>query len=410
MAIRKTEKLTKAKIAAFPAPDPSGKQTIYWDTEVKGFGVLCSGKTKSKSFVVQRENAAKIPRRVIERLDLMSSEYRLEDVRENAKEWLRLIGQSTDPKTQQPSSHDITLNQALDGYLKMRKDLRPVTTSEYKAAIRRHLSNWENLPLRTITPDMVETKHQAIKADVLAKARTTNATGDATANATMRVLRLVWNYARDRDARLPENPVNRLHKAWYPDKRRDNIVNASDLPGFYQSLIKLQNSVHRDYLLLVLFTGLRRREAASLRWDDLDLIEGVIRIPASSTKAKRKLDLPMSDFICDLLASRRDVGRDGPFVFPAISESGHIEEPRFALDQAAAAIGIKVTVHDLRRTFITIAESCDISPYALKGLVNHSMGSDITGGYVIAGPERLREPMQKVADRLKELIGIDPLA
>ena len=63
-------------------------------------------------------------------------------------------------------------------------------------------------------------------------------------------------------------------------------------------------------------------------------------------------------------------------------------------------------MHDLRRTFITVAESCDIPVYALKGLVNHSMGTDVTAGYVVAGPDRLREPMQKVTDKFKELIGL----
>ena len=71
-----------------------------------------------------------------------------------------------------------------------------------------------------------------------------------------------------------------------------------------------------------------------------------------------------------------------------LRESGHMEEPRFALKRIEQATGIKATVHDLRRTFVTVAESCDIPVYALKGLVNHSMGTDVTAGYVVAGPER----------------------
>ncbi len=31
------------------------------------------------------------------------------------------------------------------------------------------------------------------------------------------------------------------------------------------------------------------------------------------------------------------------------------------------------------------------------------MGNDVTAGYVIAGPERLREPMQIVTDKMKSL-------
>ena len=45
-------------------------------------------------------------------------------------------------------------------------------------------------------------------------------------------------------------------------------------------------------------------------------------------------------------------------------------------------------------------ESLDISAYALKRLVNHSVGNDVTGGYVIMDVDRLREPMQRITDHI----------
>ena len=90
----------------------------------------------------------------------------------------------------------------------------------------------------------------------------------------------------------------------------------------------------------------------------------------------------------------------------ADSASGHIEEPKFALAQVAAACGVHVGQHDLRRSFITVAESSEISVVALKMLVNHSVGNDVTSGYIILSTARLREAAQTVADRLKELCGI----
>jgi hypothetical protein len=60
----------------------------------------------------------------------------------------------------------------------------------------------------------------------------------------------------------------------------------------------------------------------------------------------------------------------------------------------------------LRRTYVTTAESADISPLAMKALVNHSLGNDVTSGYVQMTTERLREPAQRVADRLCQLCGI----
>src|SRR3954447_14771379 len=47
-------KLTERAIHKLPAPDPSGKQTLHWDAELKGFAVLCSGTTSAKTYIVQR--------------------------------------------------------------------------------------------------------------------------------------------------------------------------------------------------------------------------------------------------------------------------------------------------------------------------------------------------------------------
>jgi hypothetical protein len=41
-------------------------------------------------------------------------------------------------------------------------------------------------------------------------------------------------------------------------------------------------------------------------------------------------------------------------------------------------------------------------------MLNHSDGSDVTAGYVVGNVERLREPMQKVADYLTRAMNIEP--
>ena len=75
------------------------------------------------------------------------------------------------------------------------------------------------------------------------------------------------------------------------------------------------------------------------------------------------------------------------------------------VEARAAIAGVTWRPHDLRRTFVTVAESLDVSPYAIKALVNHAGAErqrpgDVTAGYVSLGVERLRAPMQRITDRL----------
>lgn len=390
-----TVKLTKDKIGKIKAPDPSGKQVIYWDEELAGFGLLVSGVTSSKSYIAQRRLPDGRTRRIT--IGAVNEFSKVEAARRKAGDELLRLREGKDPKDERRRAATETLRGTLAAYLKARKDLRERSIENYRHAIERHLASWLDRPIREITPDMVEERHIAIG----------NQAGPAAANGTMRALRALWNFAGDRDSTLPESPTRRLKRAWYVLAPRERLVHSDDLSAFYKAIQELTSRTHRDYLLTLLFTGLRRREAAELQWPEVDFTERVIRLPAKRTKAGRRLDLPMTDFVRDLLVARRGLGDDGPFVFGADSRSRHIEEPKFPLQRVAEASGITVSAHDLRRTYVTIAENSDISPLALKALINHSLGKDVTSGYVQMTVDRLRAPAQRVCNRLKELCGIE---
>jgi integrase len=107
----------------------------------------------------------------------------------------------------------------------------------------------------------------------------------------------------------------------------------------------------------------------------------------------------LSSFVHALLAERRRANPTGEWVFPAESDSGHLVEPKKWVAATVKSSGVQFTLHDLRRTFITIAESLDISAYTLKRLLNHRDGGrDVTGGYIVLDVERLRAPMQRICD------------
>jgi integrase len=111
------------------------------------------------------------------------------------------------------------------------------------------------------------------------------------------------------------------------------------------------------------------------------------------TKNHSSHTLPMGPYLASLLNARE---RLGPSVFQ--STQGQIGNLRYSLEGIARASGVKFMVHDLRRTFATLAESLDIPAYALKRLMNHKTQGDVTGGYLVITTERLRAPMEKIED------------
>jgi integrase len=427
--------LTEKAVAKLPTK--TGRQTLYWDDgprAVRGFGVLCSGATSNKAYVVQRD----LPGGKTRRVTIAGvNELSLEEARKRAADLVLEMRRGVDPKARIVCA---TLRETMHAYRKARGTALRGRSLEHYSQIERYLGDWMDRPLIEITREHVEQRHKEIAARVVerrradfaarakkfraraerlkssypdaaeryrAKAAQTEArqlpSGHATANGVMRAVRMYWNFAADRNPALPPNPV-RLRRQWFHVPRRERLVPADHLPAFYAAVTQLTNPVARDYILLLLFTGLRRREAAGLRWDDVDFRGGVIRIPAARTKARRKLDLPMSDFVRSMLIARRQIG--GDYIFPANSKTGYIAEPKFAFDLISKSCGLRVSPHDLRRTFLTVAESTDISPLALKALVNHATGNDVTAGYVHLSSERLREAAQKVTTKMKDLCGV----
>jgi integrase len=392
-------KLTKKTLERLKAPHPSGRQTLYWDSELKGFGILVSGVTNARTFVVQHALNGKTRRVTIGPANVLA----LDEGRRRAEGVLADFYRGIDPKHGRRGA--TTLRGALDAYIAARPTLKPNSIRDLRGAVERCLKEWLDRPLREITGEMVEARHRSIRSEVAARGRYK---GEAIANGAMQALGTLWTFAAEREPMPGRNPVGRLKRQWFKIHRRERLVSDDELPAFYEAVQALSSPVARDYLLLLLFTGLRRSEAAGLTWDDIDFKSKLIRIPAERTKAGRRLDLPMTDVVRDLLVARRAIGRER-FIFPSsIGKSGHLVEPKFPLRQIAAATGIRISAHDLRRTFVTAAYRCNISPLALKCLVNHAVGDDVTSGYIQISTEDLREPAQKVADRLKALCGIVP--
>jgi len=373
-------------------------QVFYRDKELKGFALRVTS-AGTKSFVVEKIIGKKVRRITLGKYGPLTAE----SARKEAQKLLGQIAGGKDPIAEKQATkiREVTVKEVFDDYLKARKSLSPKTIYDYRRVLQIALKKWNNKALVSITKDNVSKLH-----DLLGRER-----GEAYANLSMRVLRALFNFAagqyEDSQGRslITDNPVKRLSqtRAWYRIERRQTFIKAHELAPWYQGIRILENETLRDYLLLILFTGLRRQEAAKLRWDQINLRAKTLTI--SDTKNHETHTLPLPDFLFVLLNSRK-TNSNSDFVFPGNGVGGYVIEPRKQIAKVISFSGIAFTVHDLRRTFITIAESLDIPAYALKRLLNHKMKNDVTSGYIMTDVERLRRPMQLISDYLLKCMDV----
>jgi integrase len=383
-------RLTRRTIDEIPFAE-SG-QVFYRDTMLSGFGLRVG--TKSKVYFAEGQVNRRTRRVTIGRADVFAPDV----ARKRALAMLGEMADGHDPNAEKRKEQveRITLEMAFQRFFEARSTLSPHTVNNYQRTERLYLKAWRKKALSDITKQMVLTKHRDI-----AKAH-----GETTANNAMRHLRSVYNFIAATQDEFPPNPVQILSqaRAWSKERRRQTVVTAVDLPAWWKAVMA-EPEYSRDFLLTALFTGMRRGELMKLRWENVDLKARTLHLP--STKNGDPLDLPLSDFLSDLLSERWARSNGSPWVFPGPGKSGHLVETKKFLLRVSAGSGVSFTLHDLRRTFITIAESLDVPYYALKRLLNHRANGDVTGGYIVVNAERLRGPVEHVSQRILELVNAE---
>ncbi len=392
-----TDKLTKTFVESLIFLETG--QAFFRDSQLKGFG-LRVGKNSKVYFAESKVNE-KTVRVTIGHHGLFTAEQ----ARLEARSILGMMARGINPNDVDKArkAKSVTLAEVYKAYLVARSSLKPRTIYDYDRFMKTHYLDWNNKPIAEINKDMIERKHREI-----------GERSEAQANLSMRFMRALFNFAigQYEDSNgiptISDNPVKRISqtRAWYRVERRQTVIKPHQLHAWFKAvyaLPMLSNGLNRyavrDYLLLLIFTGLRREEGLALQWRDIDFKAKTLTIP--DPKNRQPHTLPLTQFLYDLLKNRHDNNLEGSaFVFAGRGIKGYMDDPNKQMKLVIEASGVKFTPHDLRRTFITIADSLDISAYALKSLANHKMANDVTAGYIIGDSERLRMPMQQVTDYL----------
>lgn len=311
-------------------------------------------------------------------------------------------------------SKSVTFKDLFDDFLKNRR-LKPLTRKQnYLDPFNRHIKTWFKLSVSDITPDLVyETFVNLTENGVSRLSSISNLFRSVKAVFAYGMLNVKYG--------LSKNPCQILWSRSLISVSgvRDRILSEQELPLFYSYIIEHLKKylavpdlcLVPEFLLFVLFSGCRRGEAETLKWENVDFVSETVTF--SETKTGKDRTIPFSSVLKVLLKRRQSVSRSSYVFDSQKSKTGHLSKPFSFMEKMCKKTGIKsFSVHDLRRTYITYAkfldsgvESSDFSSLSCDFLVGHVVKNVSNKHYVRPSTKMLKPAQEAISSRLLGLCG-----
>jgi integrase len=157
-----------------------------------------------------------------------------------------------------------------------------------------------------------------------------------------------------------------------------------------------------DYLTplvqLVMHTGLRRSEALSLRWEEVDLGNTPkVTVRASQAKSGKTRHIPLNSVAKEILEAWKGQGDGADLVFPNPVTGAQMEKLKTSWPNLMKKAEIKnFRFHDLRHDFASRLVMSGVDLYRVKELLGHG-SIEITQRYAHLAPHTLAEAVEVLA-------------
>lgn len=180
-------------------------------------------------------------------------------------------------------------------------------------------------------------------------------------------------------------------------ERRQGRIKEEDLLGWIERLDTLGNVTVTALAKLTLMGAFREAEARLLRWSEIEGDE--IIIPAARYKTKREHRLPITNAMWRVL--ERQKGKSALWVFPSTQNR---QKPISSILPQMKQLGY--TVHDLRRTALSIIDSMGVPVGVRRAIGGHAPPS-VAEGYVIVSQQDVRDALTRYHERLDDSISAE---
>ncbi|WP_297367296.1 site-specific integrase [Acidocella sp.] len=384
------QKLTKTLVDSLACP-PGRRDVLVFDSELTGFAVRVT-ETGAKRFLLQFTRAGRTKRLPLGK----HGEITVYEARQAALVALGELAKGGDPVAERDAmqaalraaeaerrraqeADAFTVDRLLTEWAETGlRDASERHRQDAPRAIRRLLAPWLHEPARALTQAQAQ---QAV--DALAK------TSPVMASRVRAYARTAFGWAARRRF-IPESPFAAIELE-VKERSRERVLTDTEIGEIWRAAGNLAQP-WGAYFRVLLLTLQRKSEVAGMHWAELNADGSLWTVPAARAKNKKAHIVHLSAPVREALAavprlegSRLVFTTNGKVPIAAFTQALDALRAEIAKERAEAAPpgddsrGLEPvlpwTMHDFRRTGVTVLAGLGFAPHVADRLLNHVQGA-----------------------------------
>ncbi|MEN6625413.1 MAG: site-specific integrase [Candidatus Sumerlaeia bacterium] len=375
-------------------PDPS-RDVYYWDATLPGFGLRVKPSGRMVYILTYRNKHRRSRWMTIGQHGTIAPD-------QARKKATQLLAQAqmgdTDPADERDQvKGSMTMKQLAERYMKDHAKIRKKPQSIY---------NDQRFIDKFIIPQMGARKVQEFTRQDIAKFHTSLSDTPYQANRVLTLLSTMFNLSEIWGERPDgSNPCRRVSR--FPEKACERYLSPEELKRIGKTLKEIEDEksepqVAIDALRLLILTGARKSEILNLKWSEVDLKSGLLRLEDSKTGSKViYLNLAAIDIL-------KKIKRDPVWVIPSERRD---DKPFNGLYKIWERVREKAQVpdlriHDLRHSFASVAAGLGEGLLIIGKLLGHTQAST-TQRYAHLADNPIRTANERIGQVIEQALNSD---
>jgi integrase len=426
-------KITKRQVDAIR---PGERDRFLWDSQLKGFGLKVTTAGRKVYVLQYRMGGRGLP---VKRYTIGNhGDYTPDQARNIAEKLRGSIRNNVDPgaakrKAIADQRAAITIKQLCERYLENPPPKKSSTLATDRGRIIRHIVPLlGSKPVRDVSAGDVRRFMAAVaagktKGDIKTgkRGRAIVIGGKGTATRTVGLLGGIFSYAVTEGYRT-DNPVRGIKR--YPDQKAERFLSPAELKTLGDILFaaerawnvyeasehawraggkrgpkpkkpeNAENPTALAAIRLLLFTGCRKSEILTLKWEHIDFERQCLRLSDSKTGAKT---VPLGAPALALLSGLTRIDGNS-YVLPSdISDRHFVGLPKIWERLRKRAKLTKVRLHDLRHSFASAGAATRDSLLIIGKLLGHR-DAKTTARYAHLADDPLRAAANRISSTIAD--------